>query len=103
MHLKFASLAVAALAAAVASAVEPILNYERDGRPVLVPEVREYKAESGVCKLPERLSVSVPEGEELIVEELTAELKRFGRSAVEEKDAFCRFELAKAEDRKSVV
>ena len=97
MHLKFASLAVAALAAAVASAVEPILNYERDGRPVLVPEVREYKAESGVCKLPERLSVSVPEGEELIVEELTAELKRFGRSAVEEKDAFCRFELAKAE------
>ena len=56
--------------------VAPVLNYERDGRPVLVPEVREYKAESGVCKLPAKLTVAVPAGEELIIEELDAELKR---------------------------
>ena len=74
--------------------VAPVLNYERDGRPVLVPEVREYKAESGVCKLPAKLTVAVPAGEELIIEELGAELKRFGNSAVAEKPAFCRFELA---------
>ena len=71
----------------------PILNYERAGRPVLVPEVREYKPETGVCKLPEKLAVAVPAGEELIVEELAAELKRFGGTAVADKAAFCRFEL----------
>ena len=93
MSLKSLSIAVAAVAAAVSSAVAPILNYERDGRPVLVPEVKEYQAAGGVCKLPEKLSVAVPAGEELIVEELAAELKRFGGIAVADKEAFCRFEL----------
>ena len=75
----------------VSSAVSPILNYERDGRPVLVPEVKEYQAGTGLCKLPERLTVAVPAGEELIVEELAAELKRFGAIAVADKSALCRF------------
>ena len=97
MSLKSISIAVAACAAAVSSAVAPILNYERDGNPVLVPEVREYKVETGVCKLPERLGIAVPAGEELIVEELAAELKRFGRTAVAGEEAFCRFELAKTD------
>ena len=93
MCFKSLSVAVAVLTAAVSSAVAPILNYERDGRPVLVPEVREYKPRKGVCKLPERLTVAAPEGEELIVEEIAAELKRFGGIAVADKTAFCRFTI----------
>ena len=94
MNAKSLCIAAAALAAISVSAAAPILNYERAGRPVLIPEVKAYKAETGVCKLPERLTVAVPEGEELIIEELSAELKRFGNSAAAEKSAFCRFELA---------
>ena len=87
-------LAALLTAALSLSAVTPVLNYERGGRPVLIPEVRNYTGADGVCKLPAKLTVAVPAGEELIVEELDAELKRFGKSAVADKGAFCRFELA---------
>ena len=64
-------------AASLSAAVTDFLNFERDGKPVLIPAVQKYDAASGVYKFPAKLTVSVPAGEELIVEQLTKELKRF--------------------------
>ena len=73
----------AALLAAVAlrAGVTTFANFGRDGVPVLIPEAQRYEARAGVFRLPEKLTVSVPAGEELIVEELADEMKRFGGTA----------------------
>ena len=70
-------------------------NYGRQGRPRLIPEVHSYQAREGRLKLPEKFTVAFPKGEEIILEQLTEELKRFPGVAVAEggADAFCRFIL----------
>ncbi len=78
-------------AASLAAAVLDFRNFERDGKPVLIPAVHKYEAEGGVCKLPEKLTVAVPAGEELIAEQLGNDLKRFNIAVVADKEAFCRF------------
>ena len=82
-------------AATLSAAVTDFRNFERDGRPVLIPEVQKYEAAGGVFKIPEKLTVSVPESEGLIVKQLRAELKPYGvKVTAVKKDALCRFELA---------
>ena len=82
------------LAASVwASGVMTFANFERNGIPVLIPEAQKYDARDGVFPLPETLTVTVPDGEELIVEQLAADLGRFGKTATSSADAVCRFEL----------
>ena len=83
-------------AAAFAAEVMTFANFERNGLPVLIPEVQKYEAQSGVFPLPDTLTVAVPSGEELIVEELDGELKRFGKKAAAGENAAVRFEVAEA-------
>ena len=81
-------------AALLQAAVTPFSYYTRpDGTPLLIPQVREYKLGEGVLKFPAEVTVSVPKGEELIVEEIADELKRFPAIKVSAKDgdAFFRF------------
>ena len=88
--------AAAALAAAWslgAASVMPFHNCEKNGAPVLIPSVQKYHAEAGVFALPQRLTVAVPAGEELIAEQLGDELKRFGVEVTAGSDARCRFVL----------
>ena len=74
-------------------------NFERDGRPVLIPEVQKYESSDGVCKLPAKFTVAVPVGEELILEQLARELKAFDIAveAAAEKDACIRFVLTESD------
>ena len=81
-------------AAILPAAVTPFNCYRKtDGTPLLIPAVREYKAGEGSVKFPAAVSVAVPKGEELIVEQIAAELKRFPEIKVTAKDgdAFFRF------------
>ena len=96
MKKLFAILACLTLvgAASFAAGVTRFANFERDGVPVLVPAVRNYDARDGVFALPDRLTVAVPEGEELIVEQLAGEMARFGKTAERSENAAVRFELA---------
>ena len=90
--LVFAALFICA--AVVKAAVMPFSYYTRpDGTPLLIPQVREYKAGEGAVKFPAEITVAVPKGEELIVEQIAAELKRFPeiKVAAKEGDAFFRF------------
>ena len=82
------------LAASVwASGVMTFANFERSGVPVLIPEAQKYDARDGVFPLPDTLTVTVPDGEELIVEQLADDLKHFGKTATKSADAVCHFEL----------
>ena len=83
-----------AAGAALAAEVMTFANFERNGVPVLIPELRKYEARPGVFPLPDALTVAVPEGEELIVEQLSGDLGRFGKTAVKSPEALCRFEVA---------
>ena len=69
----FAAATLLLTAAALSAGTFGIENFERDGRPVLVPEVRKYEAGQGVFKLPSEVSVLVPAGEELITEQLASD------------------------------
>ena len=63
-------LTIAALfltAAGFASGIMTFSNFERDGRPVLIPGVQKYEADNGTFALPKTLTVAVPEGEELVM------------------------------------
>ena len=76
------------------AAVAPILNFERDGKPVLIPGVQDYRSGDGALKLPARFTVALPPGEEVVLRQLGRELRRFGivvESA--DRDAVCRFIL----------
>ena len=87
-------LLAALLMAAVplAAAVLDVQNFERDGKPVLIPKVHDYRTLNGFCRLPRDFTVLVPEGEELIVEQLKNELRRFDIAVLpKRKGAFCRF------------
>ena len=78
----------------LSAAVTPFSYYTRpDGTPLLIPQVREYKPGEGSVKFPAEVTVSVPKGEELIVEEIAAECKRFPEIKVSAKEgeAFFRF------------
>ena len=81
--------------ASFAAGVRTFANFERDGVPVLIPAVQKYTAGDGVFALPDKLTVAVPEGEELIVEQLAGELARFGRTAESGDNAAVRFELTR--------
>ena len=84
-------------AASVQAAVTPFSYYTRpDGTPLLIPAVREYKAANGILKFPAAVTVSVPKGEELIAEQIAAELKRFPEIKVSAggDDSFFRFVVA---------
>ena len=82
-------------AAAVLSqaAVLTFDNCTKGGRPLLIPEVHSYRAREGKLKLPEKFTVAFPRSEDIILEQLTGELKRFPAVAVSAggDDAFCRF------------
>ena len=82
MKKLFTCLCVLTLTAAVAAAeVVHIENFARGSAPVLIPAVQRYDAREGVFALPDTLTVSVPSGEELIVEQLASEMARFGKTA----------------------
>ena len=83
-----------ALGAASAAGVVRIDNFGTADAPVLIPGVQKYEAREGAFPLPDTLTVAVPEGEELIVEQLADEVKRFGKTAEAGSDAAVRFELA---------
>ena len=93
MNRSFWCALVLGAAASLSAAVTDFRNFERDGKPVLIPAVQKYESAAGVYKLPEKLTVSVPAGEELIVEQLTRELKRFNVEVGTSPDALCRFVL----------
>ena len=79
-----------------AASAAPMSNFVLDGVPVLVPRVQKYAAAAGVFTF-ERLTVAVPDDEELIVEQLAEALKRFPNVTVEaarEDAGNCRFVLA---------
>ena len=78
---------------ALTAEVMTFANFERNGIPVLIPEVQRYEGRSGAFPLPDKLTVAVPDGEELIVRQLADDLERFGKTAEKSKDAVCRFEL----------
>ena len=83
-------------AATLSASVRPFELYEyADGRPILIPEVQNYRADAGTLKLPAAFTVALPEGEELVLEQLAGELKRFPEVKVTSggRDAFCRFIL----------
>ena len=80
--------------AALAAEVMTFANFERNGIPVLIPEVQKYEAAEGVFPLPDTLGVAIPAGEELIIEQLSDDLKRFGKTAASAGDGVCRFEIA---------
>ena len=82
-------------AASLSAAVLDFQNFERDGQPVLIPAVHKYDGRDGVCKLPEKFTVAVPAGEELIAEQLSSDLKRFKIAVAADKEAFCRFVVTK--------
>ena len=84
-----------AAAAWLQAAVLTFDNYVKDGRPLLIPEVHSYQAREGTLKLPDKFTVSFPKGEDIVLEQLAEELKRFPGVAVAEggADAFCRFVL----------
>ena len=92
--IAIAVLAALGCAVSVRAAVTPYSYYSRpDGTPLLIPAVREYKAGEGSVKFPAAVTVSVPKGEELIVEEIAAELERFPeiKVAAGGDDSFFRF------------
>ena len=74
--------------------VTTFANFERNGVPVLIPEVQKYEAREGAFPLPDMLKVAVPAGEELIVEQTAEAVKRFGKTAEAGSDGAVRFELA---------
>ena len=78
------------------TAVLDFQDFERDGKPVLIPAVREYAVAEGAYRLPKRLTVALPAGEELIAEQLNKDLKRFGITAATDKNAVCRFVVTDA-------
>ena len=82
------------VAAAAADGVVKIDNFGAAGAPVLIPAVQKYETASGKFALPDTLTVSVPTGEELIVDQLNGEMTRFGRQAKADGNAVVRFELA---------
>ena len=95
MKKYLSAIVVLFLAASVgASGVMTFVNFERDGVPVLIPEVQKYEAAEGAFPLPDTLGVAIPAGEELIVEQLADDLKRFGKTAAAAGDGACRFEIA---------
>ena len=91
MHKSIWCILLLGAAVSLAAAVMDFQNCERDGKPVLIPAVHEYKAADGVLKLPKKFTVSVPAGEELILEQLSKDLKRFGITVAATENAFCRF------------
>ena len=88
-------LLLASAALSLRAAVLTFDNYRKNGQPLLIPEVQSYKAENGLLPLPAKFTVAFPKGEEIILEQLTDELKRFPGVAVSTggDDAFCRFVL----------
>ena len=86
---------LSAAAVLAQAAVQTFDNYRKNGQPLLIPEVQSYKAEKGVLPLPAKFTVAFPESEDIILEQLTAELKRFPGVAAAQggDDAFCRFIL----------
>ena len=97
MMKKFSVSVLLLVAAAWAqAAVLTFDNYVKEGRPLLIPEVHSYQAREGTLKLPDKFTVSFPKGEEIVLEQLAEELKRFPGIAAGEggADAFCRFVLA---------
>ena len=88
-------LLLASAALSLRAAVQTFDNYRKDGRPLLIPEVQSYKAEKCLLPLPAKFTVAFPAGEDIILEQLTDELKRFPGVAVAAggDDAFCRFIL----------
>ena len=94
MIRKMLCMAALTATALLSAAVRDFRNFERDGKPVLIPAVQNYQSAEGSFALPATLTVSVPAGEELVLEVLAEELKRFNvavKGAGE--SALCRFVL----------
>ena len=101
MKMNFLLVALLTAAALSAGGVRTFDNFERNGIPVFVPQVQKYDRRPGAFKVPERLTVAVPAGEELIVEQLGGALRRFPGVKVEAaaaETAHCRFVLVKPAD-----
>ncbi len=80
--------------------VMPFAEFMRDGKPVLVPGVQKYEADSEAYTLPPVLTVAVPAGEELIVKLLAEALQCFPETKVQpvqaSMEANCHFILDEA-------
>ncbi len=67
-----------------------------NGYPLLIPGVQKFTPENGSFRLPERFTILAPEGEKLVVEQISDELKRFPEVRAERvtgKEAVCRLRL----------
>ncbi|MBO7092127.1 MAG: beta-N-acetylhexosaminidase, partial [Victivallales bacterium] len=74
--------------------VLPVENTWLNGRPMLVPEVQQIKQTGGRFKIPESVTLAVPDSEMIIAEQLANALKRFDITvAVGDDDTTCRFAL----------
>lgn len=74
--------------------VIPVGNTRLNGQPVLVPDVQQLEKTSGSFKIPQKVTIAVPDSESLIVEQLANALKRFGITvSVGDDDTTCRFAL----------
>ena len=83
-------------AATLAAKVTTFDNFEYKGRPLLLPDVQKYQAGEGAFAIPAKFTVAFPKGEDIVLEQLADELKRFPgvtASAAEGSDAVCRFVL----------
>ncbi len=91
-HLLFAGLS--ALAFSGASAVIPLNNMEHEGRPVLVPEVREYHPSAGVWAVPQALDITAPAGNEQTVTTIRQAFRQyFPQTDTASGPTLCRLEL----------
>ena len=90
---KLMLLVLLSAAALLSAGVTTFDNFRKGDRPLLIPEVQSYQAGKGVLQLPAKFTVAFPAGEEIILEQLAGELKRFPGIAVTAggNDAFCRF------------
>ena len=64
-------------AATLAAKVTTFDNFEYQGRPLLLPDVQKYQPGEGAFALPAKFTVAFPKGEEIVLEQLADELKRF--------------------------
>ena len=82
---------------ASAAAVIPMSNQEKDGFPLLVPEVPKLEKTGGVFRLPAEFTVRLPASATVELEQLTEELARFPgikvRAVAPGEQAVCRLRL----------
>ena len=79
--------------AVLSAAVRDFRNFERDGKPVLIPAVQKYDAAAGVYKLPAKLTVTAPASLDFAPLAKVYALTIPGGTVERGENGVCRFEL----------